>query len=301
MRAELRQVAAEHVVLVHAAELVHDAARLLQDLQGTAGARPDRAASAHRCRAARATARAACARSCRAARGAASSAGSSRGSRAARARTGRLARASSSSPRASEALVQRARRRCRAGAKRASQVLQQDGVELRDRLRGAVVALHQRSLAARASGCRRSRSCAASALLEVERRCGPRAARRGSAGGCAGPAACASWRASCARFAASDQAAARQVASSCCPMPQARAIHRMTCRSRRPPGASFEVGLERVGRVLVLGVALLLLELLRLEERRRIDALPPARFARRAKQRRAAGEQARLEQRWSRW
>ena len=59
-------------------------------------------------------------------------------------------------------------------------------------------------------------------------------------------------------------------------------------------GRLLEIGLEAVGAVLELGVALLLLEALRLEENLRVDALAAGAVEAREKLA-AAGEQSRLE------
>ena len=225
--------------------------------------------SARRCARARATARAASARSCRAAPGAAAAAGSSPGSRAARARTGPRRQRLEQLAARLEALVQRrAAAASASGSRRASEVLQQDGVELRHRLGGAVVALHQLLAGAPRRRCREAAS-ARRARSGSRTRGGPRAGRRGSAGGCAGPAASASWRASCARLrrAAIRPRAlpARPPAAS--PKPQRARDPQDHLQVAQPAGRLLEVGLQGVGGVLVLGVALLLLERLRLEER----------------------------------
>ena len=74
-----------------------------------------------------------------------------------------------------------------------------------------------------------------------------------------------------ARLAALDQAVRHQVGPARGPMP-ARARDPLDhLQVAQAAGRFLQVRLERVGRVLVLGVALLLLELLRLEERRRVE------------------------------
>ena len=143
--AELGQVAAEDAVLVHAAELVHDAARLLQDVQEQQPRQPDRAEGAHRASRARATARAACARVMPRSSGCCCiSRKLSRIARRLALEQVLAAALRSSSPRTWKRSLSARGAVSGRGARRACEVLQQDRVELRDRLGGAVVALHHR-------------------------------------------------------------------------------------------------------------------------------------------------------------
>jgi hypothetical protein len=80
------------------------------------------------------------------------------------------------------------------------------------------------------------------------------------------------------------------------PIPSAREIQRNDLQIAHAAGRFLEVRLERIGRVLVLGVALLLLEALRLEKSRRIERLAH-RVAKPAEKRLAARDVARFEKR----
>ena len=87
-----------------------------------------------------------------------------------------------------EALVDGLGRRVGPRRNSRAEVLQQDRVELRDRLGGAVVALHHRFARAPRRACRAA-ELRGERVLDSRTRCGPRAGRRGSAAGCAGRAA----------------------------------------------------------------------------------------------------------------
>ena len=179
-----------------------------------------------------------------------------------------------------EALVEAARRRVGPRREARLEVLQQDRIELRDDFGGLVVALHHRLAARGATACpcaqagRRARSA-------DRTRCDPRAARRGNAAGCAGPAgALRAAQAGALRRARSGRCATRSFQRAC-PHPAGPRDPLDHLQVAQAAGRFLQVRLERVGRVLVLGVALLLLQLLRLEERRRVDrALAPASSAR---------------------
>ncbi len=166
-----------------------------------------------------------------------------------------------------KALVERSRRDVGLGRKALLQVLQNDGVELRHALRRLVVALHHRF------ACAPVRAVAIAELrgergLHVEHQ-----AVLAAAGEVVEPNAHVLQQRfalrELPRFIPLDQALRDQVA----PAPA-------EARGERDPldhlqvaqaaGSFLEVRLQRVGRVLVLGVALLLLEFLCLEERRRV-------------------------------
>jgi hypothetical protein len=171
-----------------------------------------------------------------------------------------------------EALVQYARRGARRRREARLQVLQQDRVQLRDRLGVAVIVLHQQfARAAATAGGVAALGRERVLVIEGDAVLAP-----------AGEVVQADAQVLQHRFVAREaqrfafcsrprRARSRQ----CVPMPQASAIQRITCRSRSRR-ALLEVRLQREGRVAVLGVALLLLELLRLQEGRRLDALVDA-------------------------
>ncbi len=289
---EFGQVGAQHVVLVHASELVHDAARLLQDVQEqqprhrvAPEARVEPAARAPQ----------------RAQRGSAHAAqvavllheqeALEDGARLALEQI--LAARLEQRATRLEALVQRARCRLRAGREARLQVLQQDRVELRNRLGMPVVALHEQF--ARAP---RSRSRVAALLRErilvIEGD-----AVFAPAGQVVQADAQVLQRGFMARkplrFALLQQLLLRQVA----PVPadaaglRDPADHLQVAQSAR---RLLEVGLERVGRVPVLGVPLLLLQFLRLQEGGRLDDARD-RFRQAPEEGGVAREQARFEQR----
>ena len=168
--AEHRQVAAEDAVLVHAAQLVHDAARLLQDAAGRArGCARVVAERGVDQRRARATARAACAPSCPC-----SSVvlhqqqeGLEDRERLALEQVARRA-ISSSSPRTLEALVERRGAAPAAGSRRASRFCSRIVLSCVTRLGGPVVALHQRFARARDRGVSRVAELRGERGLQVE-------------------------------------------------------------------------------------------------------------------------------------
>ncbi len=192
-----------------------------------------------------------------------------------------------------EPLVQRARRRVGPGRKPRLEVLQQDGVELRHALRGLVVALHHRF--ARAPG----------RTVGVAELGGERALQVEDDAVFPPPGEVVQPDAQvlevrlvareAARFAGFDHAARNQVGPA---WPDSRRPGDPLdhLQVAQPAGRFLQVGLERVRRILVLGVPLLLLELLRAEKCRRIASRRQL-LLELAKQRLAAGERARLEQR----
>src|SRR6185503_10920559 len=196
-----------------------------------------------------------------------------------------------------EALVQRARLGVRARREARLEVLQQDRVELRHAFRGLVVALHHRF--ARAPRRRvLEAELGGEGALQVEHQ--PVLAPAGEV--VQADAQVLQMRlepGELPRLVALDEPVADEVAP-------ARAQIRIDARGARDPLDRLQVAqaarrflqvrLERVGRVLVLGVALLLLELLRLEERhrigRRIERFPEA-----AEELLASHEETRFEER----
>ena len=192
-----------------------------------------------------------------------------------------------------KALVQRTRRRGRLRGEQRLEVLQQDRIELRDGFRRAVIPLHQ-ALAGTPLLVAAQPALLCQRVLMIERH-----AILAPAGKVVQPDAQVLQDFLMAHqlqgFIAHDQPFALQVAP----------VVTDSERARDPPDdlqvthssrGFLEVRLEGVGRVLVLGVALLLLETLGLEERRGVED-----FAHRGvetpKQRLAARQRARFEQR----
>jgi hypothetical protein len=289
---ELRQVAAQHVVLVHAAELVHDAARLLQDAQEQQ--LRHRVAPQARVHApARAPERA------QRAGGHAAQVAVLLHEQEALQNRARLpleqilaARLQQGAARL-EAFVQHARRRALRRREARFQVLQQNRIELHDRLGIPVIILHQEFARAprlpggvAAFGRERVLVVEGDAVLAA-----------------AGEVVQADAQVLQHRFVAREaqrlsllqQVAARQVAPVLADAAGERdpADYLQVAQAAR---SLFEVGLQRERRVAVLGMALLLLQLLRLQEGPGLDhALDRALKA--LEQRRAAGDQPRLQQR----